>query len=313
MSLDPQIVAVLEKMKAAGLPDYSELSAPEARALYIKGAKAVESPPEPVARVANRTIPGPGGEIPVRLYTPLEQRALPLLVFYHGGGWTIGNLDTHDNACRQLANRARCAVMSVDYRLAPEHKFPAAVEDAFAALCWAADHAAAHGWDATRIAVGGDSAGGNLAAVCALLARDAGGPALAFQLLIYPATAKRPESRSHHAFAAGHLLTRRAIRWFMGNYLRDETDCEDWRWAPLAAPDLSRLPPSLVIVAGHDPLLDEGIAYAERLREAGNAVKLSNYQGMIHAFFRMTGVVDEARRAVDEAGAALAAAFAARR
>jgi acetyl esterase len=313
MPLDPQVVAVLEKMKAAGLPDYSELSAPEARALYIKGAKAVESPLEPVARVANRSIPGPAGEIAVRLYSPSEKRPLPLLVFYHGGGWTIGNLDTHDNVCRQLANRARCAVMSVDYRLAPEHKFPAAVDDAFAALRWAADNAAAQGWDASRVAVGGDSAGGNLAAVCALLARDAGGPALAFQLLVYPATAKRPESRSHHAFAEGHLLTRRAIRWFMWNYLRDEADCEDWRWAPLAATDLTRLPPALVIVAGHDPLLDEGIAYAEQLRRAGNSVKLSNYQGMIHAFFRMTGVVDEARRAVDEAGAALAAAFAARR
>ena len=313
MPLDPQVVTVLEKMKAAGLPDYSELSAPQARALYIKGAKALESPPEAVARVANRALPGPRGEIPVRLYTPLEERPLPLLVYYHGGGWTIGNLDTHDNACRQLANRARCAVMSVDYRLAPEHKFPAAVDDAFAALRWAAANANEQGWDAARIAVGGDSAGGNLAAVCALLARDAGGPALAFQLLVYPATAKRPQSRSHHAFGEGHLLTGRAIRWFMWNYLRDEADCEDWRWAPLAAPDLARLPPALVIVAGHDPLLDEGIAYAERLREAGNRVTLSNYGGMIHAFFRMTGVLDEARRAVDEAGAALADAFAARR
>jgi acetyl esterase len=221
-------------------------------------------------------------------------------MWYHGGGFVIGDLETHDSICRMLANRADCLVVAVDYRLAPEFKFPAAVEDCEAALKWVALHAAEFGGDPARIAVGGDSAGGNLATVVAMLARDAGYPTLAFQLLIYPTTAPEPETQSHRSFAQGYLLTRNTIVWFYKHYLRTPRDAQDFRFAPLVADDLSNLPPAFVLVAGYDPLRDEGVDYAKRLIEAGNRVRLANYEGLIHGFCLMGGAVDAAKRAVAE-------------
>ncbi|MGH8633653.1 MAG: alpha/beta hydrolase, partial [Burkholderiales bacterium] len=258
-------------------------------------------------------IPGPGAHIPIRIYTPREIKSgekLPVLLWFHGGGFVIGSLDTHDSVCRMLANQADCIVVSADYRLAPEYKFPAAVEDCEAALKWLAPHAVEFGADARAIAVGGDSAGANLATVVAILARDAGHPKLAFQLLIYPCAAPEPETPSHYKFAEGYVLSRNTITWFFRLYQRNRADSNDFRFAPLVADDLANLPPALVLVAGYDPLRDEGVDYAKRLIEAGNRVRLVNYEGMIHGFFLMGGAVDAAKRAVAESAQALREAFA---
>ena len=201
---------------------------------------------------------------------PKAGEKFPILIWYHGGGFVIGSLDTHDSACRLLANRSECIVVSVDYRLAPEHKYPAAVDDCMAALKWVARHASEFGGDPNCLAVGGDSAGANLATVVAILARDAGNPKLAMQLLLYPCVAPEPETPSHRKFAEGYVLTRNTMTWFYQLYLRTKADMKDFRFAPLVADDLSNLPPALVIVAGYDPLRDEGVEYARRLIEAGN-------------------------------------------
>jgi acetyl esterase len=232
-----------------------------------------------------------------------------VLVWYHGGGFVIGNLDTHDSVCRMLANQADCIVVAVDYRLAPEYKFPAGVEDCQSALKWVALHAVEFGGDSHCIAVGGDSSGANLATVMAILARDAAHPKLAYQLLIYPCTAPEPETPSHHKFAEGYILSRNTITYFYRHYLRSQKDVKDFRFAPLVADDLSGLPPALVLVAGYDPLRDEGVDYARRLIEAGNRVRLSNYEGVTHGFYLMGGVVDAARRAVAESAEVLREAF----
>jgi acetyl esterase len=223
----------------------------------------------------------------------------------------IGSLDSYDALCRQLALQTDCFVVSVDYRLAPEHRFPAGVEDAFEALTWVGRHAGEFGGDPQRIAVGGDSAGGNLAAVCAILGRDAGFPPLQFELLIYPRTAPDEESPSHRALADGYLLTRRTILWFHDLYRASDEDRRDFRYAPLVCRDLSRLPPALVIVAEFDPLKDEGLEYARRLRAAGNPVEAVTYAGMVHGFISMGGAVDAARHAQSFAAAALRRRFAA--
>jgi acetyl esterase len=229
-------------------------------------------------------------------------------VFYHGGGWVIGDLDTHDNACRSLTNRAGCVTLAVDYRLAPENKFPAAVEDCYQATAWAAEHAREFGADPARIAVGGDSAGGNLAAVVSLLARDRRRPALKFQLLIYPATDGALDTKSHKTFT-DYFLTDTAVKYLWGSYLRDDADRTD----PLASPALAKshkgLPPALIITAEFDPLRDEGEAYGESLRAAGVPVSVTRYDGMIHGFFTMTGVLDQGKKAVDEAAMALRKVF----
>ena len=263
--------------------------------------------------IDNRTIPGPGGDIPVRHYRPAGASAetvLPALLYFHGGGWTIGDLDTHDTLCRELANLARCAVLSVDYRMGPEHKFPAAVDDAHASFRWLVAQSAALRMDPARIAVGGDSAGANLATVVALIARDEGGTQPCFQLLIYPATEHAFATASHQAFAQGYLLTRESMRWFMGNYLRDERDALDWRASPARAPRLDGLPRATVMTAGFDPLRDEGKAYAERLADSGVDVAYRAYPGMIHGFIMMGGVLDTANDAVHDAAADLTSAFA---
>jgi acetyl esterase len=311
MALNPQVEFVIGLVKKANAPEFWQLTPDQAREQYVLrvGKLAVK---EPIFRTEDRRIAGPGSHIPLRIYTPRQIAAgetLPVLVWYHGGGFVIGSLDTHDSACRMLSNQADCIVVSVDYRLAPEYKFPAAVEDCEAALKWVALHAVEFGGDSRCIAVGGDSAGANLATVVALLARDAAHPKLAFQLLIYPCVAPEPETPSHRKFAEGYVLTRNTITWFYRHYLRSQADLKDFRFAPLVADDLSSLPPSLVIVAGYDPLRDEGMDYARRLIEAGNEVRLANYEGMIHGFFLMGGAVDAARQAVAESAAALKQAF----
>lgn len=275
----------------------------------MRAAAQLDAEPPAVAHVEDRTVPGPGGPIPVRLYTPDVARPCPVLVFFHGGGWVLGDLETHDVPCRELANAAGCMVIAVDYRLAPEHKFPAASEDAFAATKWVAENAESISVDPKRIAVGGDSAGGNLAAAVALMAKDRGGPALAYQLLVYPITNHAFGSDSYVENADGYGLSRDGMKWFWEQFLASAADGAHPYASPLLAPELRGLPPALVITAEYDPLRDEGEAYAERLRQAGVTVKCSRYDGMIHGFFR-SPVLDPARTGIREAAAALRAAFA---
>lgn len=312
MPLDAQMQAVIERINNAGLPPFYTVSAREARRLY-KEARAHLSPPAPaVEEVRALAANGPAGPIPLRLYRGLGTAAgaaLPVLVFFHGGGWTIGDLDTHDIVCRTLACKGRCAVIAVDYRLGPEHKFPAAVEDCIAATRWVAEQGEALGVDAARIAVGGDSAGGNLATVVAIALRDAGGPPLAFQALVYPATDQRMDSASHARFGEGYLLTRNNMLWFRDNYLAP-ADYGDWRASPIRAADLARLPPAHIITAGYDPLVDEGRAYSERLVAAGVPVLYECFEGMAHGFLTMGGVVAAANHALYRLGQSLAQAFA---
>ena len=246
----------------------------------------------------------------MRIYTPQGSGPFPVLVYFHGGGWVIGNVDTHDPTCRTLTNAAGCVVVSVDYRLAPEHKFPAAVDDCYAATQWVAANAAAINGDSSRIAIGGDSAGGNLTAVVAIEARDKGGPPLVFQLLVYPVTDYSFSTPSYRDNGDGYLLTKDSMVWFWDHYLRSEADGQDYRASPLRASDLTGLPPALVITAEYDPLRDEGEAYAARLQEAGVSVTCTRYDGMIHGFYGLTAVVDQARKAVEESVAALRASFA---
>ena len=311
MPVDPQMQGVIERINNSGLPPFYSVSAHEARRLY-KEARAFLSPPAPgVEAVRDLAADGPAGPIPLRLYRGLGTvpgTPLPLLLYFHGGGWTIGDLDTHDIVCRTLANRARCAVVAVDYRMGPEHKFPAAVEDAIAATRWVSQQAAALGVDAARMAVGGDSAGGNLAAVVCLALRDAGGPALLFQALVYPATDQRMDSASHAKFGEGYLLTRNNMLWFRGNYL-SPADYDDWRASPIRAADLARLPPAHIITAGYDPLVDEGRAYSDRLVTAGVPVLYECFEGMAHGFVTMGGAVAAANHALYRLGQSLAQAF----
>ena len=311
MALDPQIEIVLGLVKKANLPEIWQLTPEQGREQYLMRVNKLKFS-EPIFRTGDRRISGPGSHIPIRIYTPREIKTgekLPVLIWFHGGGFVIGSLETHDSVCRMLANQADCIVVAVDYRLAPESKFPAAVEDCEAALKWVALHAVEFGGDPACIAVGGDSAGANLAAVMAILARDVAHPKLAFQLLIYPCTAPEPETASHHKFKEGYVLTRNSITWFYRQYLRSGRDVNDFRFAPLILDDLSGLPAALIIVAGYDPLRDEGVEYARKLIEAGNRVRLSNYEGMVHGFYLMGGAVDAARRAVAELAGALREAF----
>jgi acetyl esterase len=279
----------------------------QARAENLAGAPVVSGPPRRMARVERISIPGPAGEIPARLYVGLDAPPppQPLLVYYHGGGWVIGDLETHDGACRFLAEHGGCRVLSVDYRLAPEHPFPAPVEDAVAAFEWAALNAGRVGADEARIAVGGDSAGGNLAAAVCLHARDAGGPRPAMQLLLYPPTDATGGQASREVFAEGFLLTRDDMRWFEDHYIPDGCDHEDPRISMMRAEDVSGLPPAYVATAGFDPLRDEAETYAMRMREAGGSVALQRHPGLIHGFANLTAVCPSARTATLEAAGAL--------
>jgi acetyl esterase len=312
MPLDPAAQAVLDMIKAAGGPPYETLSPGVARELYLGSRGALAPEPAPVASVEALSAEGPHGPIPLRYYRPEGSTAgqiLPVLVFYHGGGWVIGDLDTHDVVCRHLANRGGCAVVAVDYRLGPEHKFPAAVDDAFAATRFVAAQAAALKLDPTRLAVGGDSAGGNLAATVSLLARDRGLTGIRLQLLIYPATDFTGNYGSQERYAEGYLLTRANQAWFRGHYLADPADQADWRASPLLAESHRGLPPAYILTAGYDPLCDEGEAYAKRLESAGVAVTRRLFPGQIHGFITMGKAIPAAGTALDEAGDALRTHF----
>ena len=294
MPVHPQVVALLERVARSPLPPYHTVPAHVARRIY-RDTRAALAPKAP--EVGDVRLLVFDNSIAVRAYRPVREEHLPALVFFHGGGWTIGDLDTHDVLCRQLALGARCAVFSVDYRLAPEHPFPAAVEDCFAATQHVFAHAKELRVDPRRIAVGGDSAGGNLAAVVALLARER---RLAFQLLIYPATDQRCEFSSHARNGQGYLLTREGIDFFRRSYLPDPAQHSDWRASPLLAASHAGLPPAFILTAGYDPLVDEGRAYAERLAAAGVAAAYREYHDMVHGFVLFGGVVDAAHRAVEE-------------
>jgi acetyl esterase len=296
-SLDPQIKALLDQMAADPQPKLWEMPLDDARASYAALNALVDAQNVPIGKVENRTVPGPAGEVPVRVYTPVaaEAATLPALVFFHGGGFVIGNLDSHDALCRQLANESGCKTVSVDYRLAPEAPFPAAVEDCFAAVQWVEKNASDLGVDPNCIALAGDSAGGNLAAVISLMARDKGGPPICFQLLIYPVTRPEADTESMRALAEGYLLEKDTMDWFMAQYKPEKAD---WRASPLDAEKLENLPPALVITAGYDPLRDEGKLYADRLKAAGNQVDCVNYDGQIHGFFNMAGMIEESKKAI---------------
>jgi len=308
MPLDPQAQALIASV-AGGKP-VEQMTPQEMRDALEERVRLTGGAPEPVDQVVPGVVPGPAGPIVVRIYTPKGgQAALPGLVYLHGGGWARGSLQTHDIVCRSLANGAGCVVVSVDYRMAPEHRFPAAFEDSLAATRWVAEHAAELGIDPRRLAVGGDSAGGNLAAAVALAARDAGGPSLVHQLLIYPVTDYNFDTRSYADNAEGYMLTRAAMQHYWRLYLRDGSDGADFRASPLRARDFGNLPPALVITAEFDPLRDEGRAYADRLREAGTPVLYREYPGMVHGFVTSAGVLDAGKQAVREAAAALKDAF----
>jgi len=310
MPLKPQAKTVLDMINQGPAPDYSTLEATAVRAIFDSMAFSPAEGPEPVARLEDRTIPGPAGDIPVRLYTPEAEGPLPLLVYFHGGGFVVGSLDTHDGTCRSLANGAGCCVVSVAYRLAPEHPFPAAPEDCYAVTRWLAEHAAELGGDPARIAVAGDSAGGNLAAVVALLCRDRGGPALAHQLLIYPVIEHAFDTPSYADNAEGYMLTTSMMKWFWEQYLENEESGRDSLASPILATSHEDLAPATVITAAFDPLRDEGEAYATRLIGAGVRTKLVRYDGVFHGFFSMNALIDDGQRAVDQACAGLRAAFA---
>ncbi|WP_061020994.1 alpha/beta hydrolase [Bradyrhizobium sp. CCH5-F6] len=305
--LDPDAAAVYKAFQEAGRPAYETLTADEARAYYAQARFATNPEPPELARIAPLAIPAPHGTIPARIYVPNELRRRdglsPALVFFHGGGWVIGDLDSHDVVCRQLAVAGALIVVSVDYRLAPEHKFPAAAEDAIAATQWVAANARELGIDAARLAIGGDSAGGNLTAVVALAARDAGGPAIAGQVLVYPATDFAMTHGSHSEPETSVLLTHSVIRWFRDHYLNGAADIHDWRASPARAASLIGLPPAYVLTAGADPLRDEGDEYAARLKQAGVPVTTKHYPGQFHGFFTMGKLLPQANVAIGEIGA----------
>jgi len=308
MPLDPTVQRLLDAVPK-DLPPYDSMTPPEARAAAAARRIAVTTIEE-VALVEDRTISGESAPVRVRIYRPGGTGALPVVVYMHGGGWVFGDLETVDPLCRELANAATCVVVSVGYRLAPEHKFPAPLDDTYAAVAWVASHAAELRVDPTRIAVAGDSAGGNLAACVALMARDRGSPALRFQLLIYPVIERHFDTPSYRDNATGYLLTRDVMRWFWDHYTRTDDDARDPYVAPIFAPSLRALPPALILTAEYDPLRGEGEKYAARLRESGVPVTLSRYDGMVHGFLGLREWVPAGRDAVAECAAALRAAFA---
>ncbi len=301
MSLDPQVQALLEAGARAGRTPVNQFPPVEARVQFKELRKALLPPTPPIGAVADFEIAGRRGPIPVRDYRPVGKNAndvLPVLVYFHGGGWVVGDLETHDALCRQLASASGCAVIAVDYRMGPEDKFPAAVDDAEDVVRYVAANSTQLKIDATRIAVGGDSAGGNLSTVVAMLCRDSGGPAIKFQLLIYPGTDMAMDHPSHTLFAEGYNLTRDLMHYFRGHYLNDMAEIKDWRASPLLAQSHVNLPPAYVLTAGFDPLKDEGKEFADKLAAAGTKVRYQCYDGMIHGFITMTGILRVANEAV---------------
>ncbi len=309
MPLDPQMKAILDKAAAAGGAAFHELSVEKVREA-IRGGSA-KGAREPVAHVEDRRISGPAGEIPVRIYRPAADAPLPAVVFFHGGGWVAGDLNTHDVICRLLTNAARCVVVSVDYRLAPEHRFPASPDDCYAATVWTANKAPAIGADSSRLAVAGASAGGTLATVVAMMARDRRGPRLACQILWYPPIDPAMDTPSHRDYPTGayYFLSRADMEWFWNHYLSSERDRANPYCCPSVAKDLSGLPPGLIVTAECDPLRDEAEEYAARLKRSGVAVKCTRYEGVTHGFTGMAMILDQGRQSIMEAAAVLHEAF----
>jgi len=296
-AIDPQAREVIDYLSRLDLPPIDRMSPPEARRQYREVRAALRPPAPDLAVVRDLDAEGTSGKIRLRLYRPADD-VLPALIYFHGGGWVVGDLDTHDVVCRQIAAQARAAVIAVDYRLAPEHPFPAAADDAWSATTWIAKHAAELGIDPKRMAVGGDSAGGGLAAVVALMARDSRKLRLTLQVLVYPGTDLIREHPSHSTYAEGYLLTTAAMKWFVAQYAPTVDMREDWRASPLLAPWVHGVAPALIIAAELDPLLDEGEAYARRLQGARVPVEYHRLDGMIHGFITMGGKVDAANKAV---------------
>jgi len=310
--LHPQVSALLERAANSPLPPYYEVPPAVARRLYRDTRGALTPDPPAVESAYLLLAPGSGGPVPVRAYRPKgagKDEVLPALVYFHGGGWVIGDLDTHDVVCRTLANGARCAVFSVEYRKAPEAPFPAAVDDCFSSLNFISKNFSSLRIIPAQIAVGGDSAGGNLATVMALMARDAGGPAISFQLLVYPGTDQRMGHPSIDGNGEGYLLTKKTMIYFRGHYLPRREDWLDWRASPLLAQSLAGLPPAFVMTAGFDPLLDEGRAYSERLKKDGVSTEYREYSDMVHGFITMGRVLDTANAALADCCAALRKGF----
>jgi acetyl esterase len=311
--LNPDARKVCDLIVASGRPPIETLTPSQARQAFLATRQVLQPDAEPVAEVAELAATGPAGPIPLRLYRGqgTAQGSLePALIYLHGGGWVIGDLESHDQVCRALANAASCIVVAIDYRLAPEHKFPAAAEDAIAAVAWIAANAGQLGIDAARLAIGGDSAGGNLAAVAAIDARDRGGPRIALQFLVYPATDMSRDWPSAERHAEQLPLTRAAMRWFIAHYLHSPADKADWRASPLRAASLKDLPPTLIVTAGFDPLCDEGQAYAEALSRAGVPVVHELFAGQVHGFLTMGRIVADCQRLIAMAAVALRRAFA---
>jgi acetyl esterase len=310
--LDPQARALLDLIEARALPPVHLLSPPEARRFYLERRFFTQGEQRSMGEVRNLSAQTPAGALPLRLYRPEGVPAqAPALIYLHGGGWVIGDLDTHDVLCREMADRAGCVVLSVDYRLAPEHRFPAAFDDSLAAFRWVRAQAAGLGIDPKRLAIGGDSAGGNLAAACSLALRDAADlDGLRLQLLIYPATDARCVADSHQRNGQGYLLTRESMDYYLGHYLPSSADRADWRASPLLHVDHGGLPPALVLTAGYDPLRDEGRAYADALSAAGSQAQMICFERQIHGFITMGKVLDEAGTAVALCAQALRTALA---
>jgi len=312
MKLHPEAQIILDMVKEAGRPAFHTVTPEEARVFYAASRAVLQPAPQEVATVADLTAPGPLGEINLRLYRGIgttEEAALPCLVYFHGGGWVLGDLDSHDTVCRRLANQTQGCVVSVDYRMAPEFPFPAAVDDSAAAIDWIVSQADALAIDPARVAVGGDSAGGNLAAVMALMARDGVLPAICFQVLIYPATDLAGTSDAYRRITEGYPLTAPTMYWFRDLYLRSEADWYDWRASPLRAASLAGAAPAFVITCSHDPLVDEGIAYAERLEQEGVQVMHTHFSDQMHGFLTMGKFVKASDIAHDLCAAALRAAW----
>ncbi len=302
--LNYKIAVVLKLMELFGdesLDELERVSVSQSRKQLLKKAKSFSGASVPLPRISDRNIPGPVGEIPIRIYVPIENRILPVTVFYHGGGWVQGNLESHDNTARYLADRSGTIVVAVDYRLAPENPFPAAVEDAYAALEWVAANAGSFGGDPARIAVIGDSAGGNLSAVVSIAARDRNGPTISRQILLYPATnISTLNTDSYRFFGEKLLLTKKDVEWFRAHYLPNESDWSNPLASPLLAQDHRNLPPATIITAEMDPLRDEGRQYADKLEKAGVQVRYHCYKGMVHGFISADKVLSQAHEALDE-------------
>jgi acetyl esterase len=308
--LDSQIAAILKQAQEANAPDFSDLAPEDARAALDQIQEQLQAPAADV-ETRDVTVETPTGNVPLRIYSPRTEGVKPVLLYFHGGGFVLGGIDTFEGVTSSLAEKTDCIVVAVGYRLAPEYKFPTAVEDSYAALKWVSANASDINGDSDRIAVAGESAGGTLATVCALLARDNAGPSIKLQVLIYPATAPNSaEFASYEQYGEGYLLTTRSMEYFREHYFGQAEISGDYRAAPLAAEDLHDLPPTTMLIAKYDPLRDEGMAYAQRLAEARTHVVLTEYLGMTHAFFTLTGALDAANQALDQVASAVRQAMA---